>query len=305
MVMECAKGLFKLVGPIKGLVDFLQILGRKGFDPDKERHASALGGKLQEVGITGQGQAGLAGPFLFEGFEPGEELFCMPAVSCNIVVDKDDKFPIQTLDFTDDFVYRPAAVGISKKMGYMAEITLVGAAPGRLDAVDGHVGFFAKKIEAGLREPFHGAKIACLIKGLEVPPFEIFDQLGPDFFGFADDYGIDVLLCLKGAARGMRPAHHDRNAPLPKPMSDFISPLRMHHHPGDAHQIDLFLEINGLNIFIGDSYFVTRWGKSRQGCQREACKPDVLNHFLRMADEGMLVGRIDQSNLQERVSFLI
>ena len=123
----------------------------------------------------------------------------MLAVSCDIVVNENDKFSIQTLDFFDHFVYGPAAVSLSKKMGDMAEIALVRTPPGRLDAVGGHVGIFAKKVEPRTSESLHGAKVVCSIKGLQGPLLGIFDQSGPNLFGLSDHYGIDMLLHLEGA----------------------------------------------------------------------------------------------------------
>ena len=79
----------------------------------------------------------------------------MLAVSCDIIIDKDDKFSLETLHFSDHFVDRTATIGLSKEMGNMAEVTLVRTTPGRLDTVDGHVGLLTKKIEPRMRDSLH------------------------------------------------------------------------------------------------------------------------------------------------------
>ena len=91
----------------------------------------------------------------------------------------------------------------------------------------------------------------------------------------------------------MRSTHDDRDSPLAKPLRNLIRPRSMHHHSGNADQIDILFKVNGLYILIGDLHLNVGGSQGSQRGQCKASKPDVLDHFLGVANIRVLVGRID------------
>jgi hypothetical protein len=88
VVVKGFHGLLKLGNSIEGFIHFLQVFRRERLYPDEQRDASTLRSEFQKLRIPGQGHAGLAGPFLFEGLQLCEKFFGVMAVSGDVIVDE-------------------------------------------------------------------------------------------------------------------------------------------------------------------------------------------------------------------------
>ena len=85
---------------------------------------------------------------------------------------------------------------------------------------------------------------------------EIVEQLVDDELDFADDDRIGMLQRFLRHEARVHAAHDHRNAFGAEFVGDLVAAVDVTRHRGDADEIGLQIEIDGLDIFVGQHHFV-------------------------------------------------
>ena len=90
-----------------------------------------------------------------------------------------------------------------------------------------------------------------LVDAAQLALREVVEHLRHHQFRLADHHGIGMLERLVGHEARVHPAHDDRNAARPERVRDLVAPLDVAGHRRDADQIGLQIEIDRLDVLVG------------------------------------------------------
>ena len=86
--------------------------------------------------------------------------------------------------------------------------------------------------------------------------FEIVEELVDHEFGLADHHGVAMLeRFLRHEAR-MDAAHDHRHTPRAERIRDLVAAIDVTRHRGDADEVGLKVEIDRLDILVGQNHLV-------------------------------------------------
>src|SRR5690349_8690443 len=118
----------------------------------------------------------------------------MLAVSVDDVVDKKYPAVAERVDVAQNFFRWPEAVSASRCAADRAKFAIERAATAGFEGAREQVALVLEQVAAGNTVTFHVKQLAGPIPRLQLAPFEIRNQLGPDGFCFAHDDGVGMSL---------------------------------------------------------------------------------------------------------------
>src|SRR3569833_1109420 len=102
----------------------------------------------------------------------------------------------------------------------------------------------------------------------------------------------------------MHTSHHHRDAFGSKPVRYFISPIDVARHRGDSHETDLEIEIDRLDVLVGENHLIAIFrntgGDSQQAGKRGVKRPIEINWSCRQR-VGLRIDEMDQTRTHENL----
>jgi hypothetical protein len=200
------------------------------------------------------------------------------------------------LDLADHLVDRAIAElqAVHQRLG--AEGAAVMAAARGLDEGPVDVAVALDEVVARHRHVDHRMQLAGFVDAAQLALLEVVEHLRHHELGLADHHGIGMLERLAGHEARMHPAHDDRNAARPERVRDLVAALDVAGHRRDADQIRLQVEVDRLDVLVGQHDLVLV-GRNRRRHRQQAGNGRVESSVHVKGAGGERLGlRIDQMN---------
>ncbi len=238
-----------------------------------------------------------AEPFQLEFPQARQQLTRCGAIADDIVVHEEytilQREPAaeraQTAEFGDDLVRRPIAVAPAKSRRDRAELAVQRTTPRRFHKMNRQVTLAVVEIPIGQWEVVQrGESVFVAVKPLQLLPFKIRQQPGPQPFRLAHHNAIAMVPRLVGQRRNVHAAHDHFDAAPAVVIGDLIGPRRDRRHGGNPHQIGLLLQIQRLHFLVENPDFPIGRGQGGHLQQPEHRQPEVevLAHQAVLGDGG-------------------
>ena len=98
--------------------------------------------------------------------------------------------------------------------------------------------------------------------------FEIVEQLADHQLDFADNDGVGMFECFLRHEARMHTAHDHGHALGAELVGDFVAAVDVARHGGNADHVGLQIEVDRLDILVGEHDFVLVARNDRGNCQQ-------------------------------------
>ena len=284
------------LGPVHVLVHAREGGARDRFEADAQHGAAARGRQLEHAVVLGElrGDARLPGdPPPLEG--PHDLLGPLRRAEEVGVIDRDHA-RAAALDLANHLVDRAVAElePVHERLG-AERAALVTAARG-LHERGVHIAVSLEQVVSRSRQAFHRVEAVRLVGAAHLALLEIVEKLAQHELDLADHDRVAMRERLLRHEARMHAAHRHRHPARPEGIGDLVAAVHIAGHGGDADEVRLQVEVDGLDVLIGEHHLVAvarnPRGHGEQARQRRVQRPVEIQRA-----RGQRIGlRIDEVN---------
>ncbi len=118
------------------------------------------------------------------------------------------------------------------------------------------------------RQAFHRVQPVGPVGTAHRAPLEIVEELVEHELRLPDHHRVAMLERLLRHEAGVHAAHHDRHSARPERIGDLVPAVHVARHRRQANQIRLQVEVDRLDVLVGEHDLVTvPWDAGRDGQQ--------------------------------------